>query len=247
MHIGKALTPETTLRRYLTTDKFLDILLCRRMFVGRMDGLEDQFECEYTRQLCDEFNRIIVLRDGVCVEGGVEWYRKKIMKSTCVLSWTLDNNENMALWRLYGKVKNCLAIETTVALVKEILSPNTQVLSARIEKVKYIDHFTHEFYKELLDDGGAIDLPRLKNCGYRFEDEARIIYSTPNHAESHRHSKGWILPVDDVGSLVNRVVVGAESDNYYFDYMKDLINKIAPTIPVEWCSLRHPPRMGLNK
>lgn len=253
MKINEPLTWHTPLRRYISHKKLLDLLENKRFFVSRIDVFKDQFEAEYTKQLCDAFSMWKIYSDDVLQKGGAHYWRDKILSSTYISCWTLNMLDNMALWRLYnGGCNNCVAIDVMLGDAIQLFDPQTQLLNVRAVKVEYIDHFSHDNPQLLLDENGLVDLPRIKNIGYAFEDEVRIIYSTANNLkvckrhDINKHSyfdeKHLVISNINLESLIRKITISPDADDDYIEYIKALLEKFELDIPVELSVLKNPPR-----
>ena len=210
------------LRRYLDLPKFLDLLHSRTLYLRRADGFSDRFEGALTpaiRSAMDE-----AYKEGKSNHNADYFYRRSRM-GNFVSCWTIGARDNMALWQLYGGLKTCVAITTTVEmLVRIALSWQKPAL---IHRVKYIDHVKNPdmivgHYSEML---------RYKHESYSYEKELRFIVP--------RQGKGWgdnpeylRLPMKNVSDLVRSVVVAPEAEDWFFDAINDLSRRYELDAPI---------------
>ena len=131
----------------------------------------------------------------------------------------------MALWQLYGGLKTCLAITTTVKkLIGMALSWKEPTL---IHRVKYINHVKNPN----MIVGRYSDMLQYKHESYAYENELRLIVP--------RQDNGWKdnplflrLPLTNLGDLVRSVVVAPEAEDWFFDAVKDLSRRYELDAPV---------------
>ena len=253
MEIVEPLTKETKLRRYLSHKKLLDLLKNKIFFISRLDGFinridcPDKFEATYTQFFLD----LVPNPDR----------RDIILKTTYISCWNNSTNDdgtlvdNVALWRLYnGGFNNCVAIDTTIENIENQLDTKSNTFSnnlfnPKIQGVKYIDH--HHSKTLHVDKNKNLDLPITKNIGYKFEHEVRIIYSLPENIkvrgkqkfdthENYYDEKGLVLNIDP-NKLITKIIINPEADDFYIDYISELLKKLQLNIAVEWSPLKYTP------
>jgi hypothetical protein len=121
-------------------DKFLDLLEKKQLYLPQVCQFEvdDKFEGKYTRLVYELAEGISI--EGQGAQGGENWTFKKndfYRKLTYIHCWTLVSDdacdESVALWKLYGKQDNSVAIETTVQHLRDELIKNRFVGTVNVE------------------------------------------------------------------------------------------------------------------
>lgn len=189
IHLDDTLTEDQILLRYMDFEKF-KLLLHNGLRLARADVFvqDDPFEGEYTEQIYSISSCIFK------EESGKKTYFSEMLKDEVtsirkhvfVSSWALGSSENVAMWRLYGRSKNSVAIKTTVGHLKNEIEQTLQGppsetnflmkrMKKHIVKVKYIDHHTHNDDGELFTGSDARIL-HYKNVGYQYEEEIRLLF-----------------------------------------------------------------------
>lgn len=117
--VDDQLNETTILWRYLDTAKFLDLIHNQRLFFIRGDQLEDKFEGAFTtsiRQAIDnsyEINKISFTAR--------EW-NSRLREKVFLNCWHANINDNMAMWKIYGRSENSIAITTTVQKLRDTIN-----------------------------------------------------------------------------------------------------------------------------
>ncbi len=216
------LKTSTILRRYMNLPKFVDLLYSKTLYFQRADGFSDRFEGALTPSMRDAMDR--GKKDGTTKLSANDYYRR-CRVGNYVSCWSIGARDNMALWQLYGGLKSCVAITTTVEKLINIAS--TWDETPLIHKVEYIDHVKSPdmilgHYHEML---------RYKHESYGYENELRIII--PRQGKDWEKNHPYIrLPVQNLGDLVRSVVVAPEAEDWFFDAIYDLSRKYELNAPV---------------
>ncbi len=238
------------LMRYMSFEKFMDMVCRGKIFVPRADQFDDAFEGNYTQFVYEISRGITVTSNGVPSNRGIVNNTNEIRESAFVSCWTLSETENMALWKLYGG-KNSIAIETTVGALKiEIGKSENSVrelglLSKRIVKVDYIDHRSRdeEIARELLSSRRA---PLTKKpTAYSYEQEVRVIidhFDQPLAQADFKQRLGVGIDVAiNPQSLVDQIYVSPLADAWFFELIKRTLQDHGMDKLVSWSNMRVAP------
>jgi hypothetical protein len=128
------LPPEDTIVwKYLDLSKFLDMLLCRQLFMSRSDKFEDQYEGTFSEPTFEELKSI----SGNNPEF-LDKY-KQHRKNVVISSWHINEYESYAMWQIFTKNNEGLAIQSTIGRLQQALGPENRY-EQHIGEVKYIDY-----------------------------------------------------------------------------------------------------------
>lgn len=219
------------LRRHLDLPKFLDLLHSKSMYLRRADGFSDRFEGAIIpsfRKLMDEAHR---RRE---TKHNADYFYRRSRVGNYVSCWAEGAKDNMALWQLYGGVKTCVAVTTTVErLIRIALTWDENAL---IHRVQYIDHSKAPD----MVVGHYTDVLRYKNESYSYENEIRLI--VPRQGKNWESNPSGIrLPIPKLSDLVRSVVVAPEAEDWFFDAVSDLCLRYELGAPVRRSKLAFMP------
>lgn len=214
--------PSMILRRYIDLPKFLDLLHSRTMYLRRADGFSDRFEGALTpafRKAMDEAHK-----NGGMKLSADDFYRRTRV-GNFVSCWTIGAGDSMALWQLYGGLKTCLAITTTVN--KLIQVAHSWKEPALIHRVKYINHLKNPD----MIVGQYSDMLRYKHESYAYEKELRLIVPRQD-IRWEKNPQFLRLPLTNFSELVRSVVVAPAAEDGFFDAVNDLSRRYGLDAPV---------------
>lgn len=146
--------------RYIDFSELVDILESNRLFFPSAYNLSksDQFEGLIPKKL-EKY-----LRD--------EKWNKYFIKNICINSWHINDGESDAMWKLYSKIDDGVAIQSTFKQLSKSINKSPKQIY--IEKVKYIDD--HNTWT--MKDGETLNvfIPFIlkKKC-FEYENELRAL------------------------------------------------------------------------
>ena len=226
LEIDDDLPRDQVLRRYLDLPKLASMLMMRSLYLCRSDLLPDRYEGAFTPSLKRKISESYKEKG---IDFTYEKFKKELRGGVFLNCWTIGYDDNMALWKLYGKTNDCVAITTTVDKIRTtILAPN---VNGRfyLRKVKYIKHWQDP------------DIPikpysnifSYKLVGYSFEGEARIICDQFHETfGSTTKNLGVLLPINP-SLFIRSIVVSPEASSWFLKVVKGIVEKYGVK-----CSLR---------
>ncbi len=131
--------PETKIWRYMDFRKFVDILDTKSLFFSRSDTFDDHFESSYPQLSVTERPQDFV-EQGVPEETAqlVSDLSKTFRRFVALNCWHMNSYESAAMWRLYLKSNEGMAIQSTYGqLVKSFHQSEDQI---HVGVVSYIDY-----------------------------------------------------------------------------------------------------------
>lgn len=214
--------PKMILRRYIDLPKFLDLIHTRALYLQRADGFSDRFEGALTPAIRKALNE--AHKNGTSKRSANDFYRRGRL-GNFVSCWTISARDSMALWQLYGGLKTCLAITTTVDMLIKVAHSWKE--NASICRVQYVNHPKSPD----MVVGRYIDMLRYKHEAYAYEKELRLII--PRQGGRLDDNPRFLrLPLIDVGNLVRSVVVAPEAEDWFYDAVADLVRRYDLNAPV---------------
>lgn len=229
-HFDPKLKGQTILRRYLDLPKLVDFLRTGELYLGQASRFDDRLE----GTLPEGIRRTIRELSGYVAQNGdpTEWENKNKDRSY-LGCWTLGAKDNMALWKLYGRSAESVAITTTVEKLRMAAPQWARYGKVNVKKVRYIDHDGHIPNGAYAFDEGVFG---FKHHAYAFEKEVRIVITCPmskGYGEMRREIR---VPVN-VNSFLGSIVVAPEAGDWFFDLVADVARKYNVFKPVRRSAL----------
>ena len=209
--------------RYMDFTKFASLLDKSALFFSRADKLGDPFEGSYSK-----FNiqlRPIVYKDKIPSEAleTMSRYQKRLREFTAISCWYLNEYESAALWKLYLKSNEGIAIQSTFSRLKRSLKDEDHDIY--IGKVKYID-----FDTDWMPEGNTFYPFVHKRKSFEHEHELRaVIQKVPSKDGKTDLSKplfdDGIYVAVDLKSLIERIYVAPTCPAWLFELTKSVTKK----------------------
>jgi hypothetical protein len=179
---------------------------------------------------------------------------RKVREKSYVSCWTLSKRENVALWKIYGKDKNSIALKSTIFLLKQEFDAflqaskgNDAVLKKlskhQIVKVKYIDHRTKELEVfERFCKMHPSEILHYKNIAYEYEAEVRVIFDGVglNDTEPTMISETYTIGINPQ-VFATEIVVSPFADDWFYDLVQHEMEEFDMAALVQWSSLKFKP------
>jgi AP2 domain len=190
--------------RYMDFTKFLAMLEDKALFFSSSSNFEDPFEGAYS--LGNVFKRGFVMsRSAKKKELSLSAAEPKYVISC----WYAAQHESAAMWSLYSKTADSIAIKTTVKRLRASLpSP------AQMGLVKYVD-YTQSWIPE--------DTPILryfhKRISFQHEHELRAVVDLANPQASlmGNMSENGLKVGMDLNYLIEAIYIGPKSSDWFVD------------------------------
>jgi len=154
--------------RYMDFSKFVAILASRSLYFARADLLGDPFEGSYTLQsleTLDMTSRFYGITE--MLSDGASRLRAQRRKEHVISCWHLNRHESAAMWSLYLKSSEGLAIQSTYANLRDCFDFEYPVYLGAVD---YLDYKTEAF-----DTGNAFIPFLTKRKSFEHEREVRAI------------------------------------------------------------------------
>ncbi|HEY0092373.1 MAG TPA: hypothetical protein VGB43_07800 [Flavobacterium sp.] len=203
--------PDTVVWKYLDLSKFLELLLSQQLFMSRSDKFEDQYEGTFSEPTFEEMKKLSADNPEF-----LDYY-KTHRENVVVSSWHINEYESYAMWQIFTKTNEGLAIRSTVGRLQEALVPEYN-FKQHIGQVNYIDYkkeyipFNDDFFPFL-----------FKRKSFQYEREIRIISDLSKH--NMQINDGLKVNVD-IRKLIDRVYIHPKSENWYKKLIIALLHKL---------------------
>ncbi len=249
--------PETTtLWRYMNLSQFLWMLNERALYFATLAEFDDSWEGVLPSRSIERARergaaRAIELRiPEKAAAGGNLWawsMANKVHKqgeAHRYLCWHENKSESVAMWKLYTRGRDGVAIQTTIARIESCLS---ELPYAGVGRVDYSGHDLDE--EETSSRSTRFHL--LKRRGFAHEREIRVFmrdYDRPDLAEywdgevseKKEGPRGGIVRID-IDHLIERVVASPEYLAWAISSLQSIVSAAGLAVKVETSALLKPP------
>ncbi|MBB6111201.1 hypothetical protein SAMN05421821_11111 [Mucilaginibacter lappiensis] len=226
-HFDYPKDPGTTLWRYMDFTKFLSLLEDSALFMTRADKFRDPFEGTITS--FDKANRYAIYEKGMAdILPHMDHLSDLQRERSYVNCWHANEFESAAMWDLYLKSNEGIAIKTTFQMLSDSIADGQKVW---IGSVEYID------YNTTATPRGNLYSPMfLKRKSFEHEREVRVFYGeNPNDysagktkPDEPKYQYGFSLSVD-LHILIQEVYVSPNAPSWLYR----LILKVAERCEIE--------------
>jgi hypothetical protein len=220
--------------RYIDLSKLIDILSRKSLFLSRLDLLRDVHEGSITKVNFDARQTQFEKKGISNLIPKIEKINKKISKSMYINCWYFDNYESEAMWKLYCPDNKGIAIQTTYRKLVESVNYDDNLF---IGYVNYIDYENEWFPAENLF------YPVMhKRKAFQYEKEIRLVKTDSKFLEEDTEIPplGISCPWD-IDKYAENIYVNPYSQNWYYEVIKDILEKYNCKINVNWSTMKVEP------
>lgn len=253
---------DSTIWRYMDLAKFLSLIDKAALFFPRVDMLdmEDPFEGYYTsynltQDIFVEYDTHMpdgkkatppdreavfqILSDRQLLRGHVKGDRAR----TFVSSWHTQDHESAAMWKMYAKSGDGIAIESSYNRLVDCIA-NYSDFEIHIGMIKYID-----YRREAIPRQNLLSPFMHKRKSFEYERELRALIWTPQNGKNTDGSDplnnfisymGLPVPVD-LAILINRVLVAPTAPAWMLDLIKSVTTRYGLKVPIQQSDLASKP------
>lgn len=222
---------EVKVWRYMDFTKLISLLDAGHLFFTRADKFNDPFEGSYPKANVQERKRIPeVWKNNMPKEAKknhakhlqylIEMHKDEL-QYTAINCWHMNEHESAAMWNLYLKSNEGIAIQSTYSRLKKSLL-DEQVIYLGI--VKYIDYDT-----EHLDSGNIFSPFVHKRKSFEHVREVRAVINFFTHKEGIPYPQKIInfgvQIKTDLEILIERIYIAPSSPPWFTDLVRSVVDK----------------------
>jgi hypothetical protein len=210
--------PDTIVWKYLDLSKFLDLLLSKKLFMSRSDKFEDQYEGTFSEPTYEEIKKLAA--DNPEFLNYYKTHREKV----AISSWHINEYESFAMWQIFTKNNEGLAIQSTIGRLQKAVKPENN-FDQFIGEVNYID------YKKEYIPFDDLFFPFLfKRKSFQYEREVRILSDTSK--SGIKLNDGLKINVD-INQLIEKIYIHPKSENWYKKLVIELVERLGFGFEIE--------------
>lgn len=208
--------------RYMDFTKFVSLLETSSLFFTRANKFDDPYEGVYPIYNRNEENRKMVYGEKYDekMHETLTNFIRKYRKHTLINCWHCNNYESAAMWKLYIKSNEGIAIQSTFQNFTECFSETKERIY--IGKVGYID-YESQFMPE-----GNIYYPFIhKRSSFEHEKEIRALVSEDwkiieESEEPYDYGKSILVNLD---KLIDKIYVSPSAPEWFKELVKAMLEK----------------------
>ena len=225
-----------TLWRYLSFTKFVSLLGKKALFFSRADKLGDPFEGTLTKINCTLLEQNHEIPDEMKT-AHLDFIRN-CSRFILVSCWHESAHESAAMWKLYSKEQEGIAIKTNFESFRQSFTDEEDIF---IGKIDYID------YQNYIIPVSNFFYPYLhKRKSFEHENEVRaIMMCFPPPTENMDLSRDTVRAGRyckvNISSLVQEVVVAPYAEDWFLELVVSISNNYGLSAPVYRSSLADKP------
>ncbi|MFC1995070.1 hypothetical protein ACFLVK_01525 [Chloroflexota bacterium] len=214
--------------RYMDFTKYVSILNKSALFFVRANKMNDPFEGSLPQANIRARSNIHEqpLKD---ILENVSEMAKDSMQYTLINSWHMNEYESAAMWKLYLKSNDGIAVQSTFTRLKDSIQDKDY--SVHIGKVEYIDYNTETipqgipfFNPKYLPSFNFFSPTLHKRKSYEHEQELRaitLVLPTPAPHALADHEDGKYIKTD-LHTLIERVYLAPTCQDWLLDLVKSI-------------------------
>ncbi len=218
-----------TIWPYMDFTKFISLLDRRRLFLCRADKLEDPFEGSLPLSNVENLRSEIYKEKAIKGKWGIEKTKqyindlsegsKLLKRFAYISSWFMNEHESAAMWKLYTRTNEAVAIKSTVKRLRDSLPKYDELL---IGRTRYMDYKVGSIEQESL-----VDRFFYKRKSFDYEEELRVVVFNLNEWWDKKFQvievEGGAYIKTKIDVLINKIYVAPNSPEWF----QELVNKVA--------------------
>jgi len=215
--------------------KFVQILETDTLFFSRLSSFQDPFEGHPPRTVVEAFRTIPTglseeerEKRTTVARNNLELFRNS-RRLVCASCWHANEAESAAMWNLYLRSGEGIAIRTTFGNLVKSFSTTSPAISGGI--VQYVDYETFK-PSEL----NVLVWAVLKRLSFEHEHEFRLLIVDPIGSPD-----GIYAPIS-VDSLINDIYVSPITPDWMVKLVEDVMKRYGLAKPIVRSSLNSAPR-----
>lgn len=219
---------DARLWRYMAPTAFLSMLLGRSLFFATLESFEDPFEGVPPPAVL-EAARSARGPEAVDPARGLAAWKTMIERcraTICASCWHVGDDESEAMWKLYGRFEDGLAVVSTLKSIRATF---------RVHDITggLVDYSGREFEPGDADEN-LLQWATTKRPSYKHEREFRLLVRRA--ADDRARGDGVAVPIDPE-VLIGEVVLSPRMQRWQIDLFRGLLDQLAFKRPVRESSL----------
>jgi len=211
--------------RYMTYDKFADLIQSRKLYCRRLDRLSDGLEGLLSTGNCWQRSpQMQAIHNGYSIRENPDQtiFQSALTRGDYFVNcWHINNSESKTMWRLYAPSPESVVVISTAGM----LNSYARFCMAIVSKVRYADFNCPR--PDWLPWGPAL----FKDLPYRIEREIRLIVPRGLFPQTNNNSDFLRIPVNAT-PLIGKVILHPHASLGFRRTVRDLIQRHIPHVPL---------------
>jgi hypothetical protein len=210
--------------RYMGFTKFVSLIESRCLYFTRADKLDDPFEGSWP--LMNVLARQQNIPEGITSESReailkeiakIGEFTRLYPKFNAINCWHMNEHESAAMWKLYLKSDEGIAVQSTYNKLRASITDDETVF---LGVVKYIDYET-----EMIDMHNYLNLFVHKRKSFEHEREVRaLVRKIPKSLTQETIEHGVKIKVD-VENLVEQIFIAPSAPRWFSDLVRAITQR----------------------
>jgi hypothetical protein len=216
--------------RYMDFTKLISLLDTGCLFFARADSVDDPFEGSYPRKNVELRKSVPKELDGESKDQYLKDinnnnnHYKQWPKYTAISCWHMNEFESAAMWSLYLKSDEGIAIQSSYKKLKKSIIDDEKVY---LGVVKYIDYNSHFIEK----NNNTLIPFVLKRKSFEHERELRaVMVKKPISSGIIDFNKETIkggVPIKvNIEELIDKIYIAPNAPKWFYSLVKKIINEM---------------------
>ena len=186
--------------------------------------------------------------------------RDRVAPWAYISCWHSSKHESYAMWKVYGRFTEAVAIETSIEKLQEAYKTSYPSTLAYLDDVEYIDpnepgkvefpkkNTVNNISPSNVAGGGYFPILRyyyLKHVGYNYEKEVRLVALDESYDKDNENTKdGIYIPCNKGEKFLSGVRISPESASWFKDVVHTVLEKYGYDVTVKDSTLNGPQDNG---
>ncbi|WKV12188.1 DUF2971 domain-containing protein [Marivirga harenae] len=245
-----------TIWRYMDLEKFESLLNQKSLFFCRSDKFSDPYEGSVPKRevefrqkmehiIASEFGKKITTEEAKNKSDEIGIFHQKLKRSFIVNCWHQNDGESDAMWRLYLKSNEGVAIQSTVRGLKAAFESSDEEVA--ISKVRYLDYEKDVWYdkKDYPVKSYNLSSPIIhKRKAFEHERELRLFAEIQDAVHDDYYwednENGKFISCD-LNKLIHKIILPPTSGGDVKRKVEEILGSNGKTSIIEKSSLLKPP------
>lgn len=209
-----------TVWRYMSFEKFANILATKSLFFARADKYDDKFEGYIPKSIIMSY------------ESAINRINPNVRQYIMCNCWHHGDEESMAMWDKYHLRNSGIAIKTNVGNLKNSLPNEPKVFIGQIE---YIENHNQIDIPEDLPIESLLHFPYFyKRTPFKYEQEVRVIIDVVSclHDAPYEFGRPLKIDVKTLMSENSEVIVSPYAEKWIEDMVALIVQQYDYQFPV---------------